>query len=163
MKTLYIVRHAKSSWDFPELPDEERPLLKKGEKRTEKIANFLLEKKVSVDHIISSHAVRALDTAKIIAYTLHYPEEDIAISGIVYHASSDQLYDLFFELSDDIESLMIVGHNPTFTNFANHFLNKEIDWLPTSGVVSINFKTDQWTQVPLAKRKTNFIIFPKML
>ena len=163
MKTLYIVRHAKSSWDFPELPDEERPLLKKGEKRTEKIANFLLEKKVSVDHIISSHAVRALDTAKIIAHTLHFPEEDIAISGTVYHASSDQLYDLFFELSDEIESLMIVGHNPTFTSFANHFLNKEIDWLPTSGVVSINFKTDRWTQVPLARRKTNFVVFPRDL
>ena len=163
MKTLYIVRHAKSSWNFPELSDEERPLLEKGKKRTRKIINFLQEKDVSVDLIISSHATRALETARIIAHGIGYTVDNIRISQQVYYASADQLYDQFFDLSDDIQSLMIVGHNPAFTNFANHFLDKKIDWLPTSGVVSVTFDTNIWVNLPLAKRKMNFIIYPKQL
>ncbi len=163
MKTLYIVRHAKSSWKYPELSDEERPLLEKGKKRTRKIIDFLLEKEVSVDHMISSHAVRALETARIIAHALQYPEENIRVSRQIYHASAEQLYDQFFDLSDDINSLMIVGHNPTFTNFANQFLEEKIDWLPTSGVVSISFDTRLWVNLPIARRKTNFVAIPREL
>jgi len=163
MKTLYIVRHAKSSWKHPELGDDERPLLEKGKKRTRKIINYLLEKDTSVDLIISSYAVRALETARIIAHAIGYPEDEIRISQQLYHASSERIYDQFFDLSDEISSLMIVGHNPTFTNFANQFLDDKIDWLPTSGVVSITFDTNTWTDVPLAKYKTNFVIYPKAI
>lgn len=163
MKTLYIVRHAKSSWKYPELPDDERPLLEKGKKRTRKVIDFLMEKNVKVDLIISSHATRALDTARIIGHALGYPEENIMISGQVYHANADQLYDQFFDLSDKINTLMIVGHNPTFTNFANHFLDKKIDWLPTSAVVSVSFDTSHWANIRQAKRRTNFIAVPREL
>jgi phosphohistidine phosphatase len=163
MKTLYIVRHAKSSWKYPELSDDERPLLEKGKKRTKKIVDFLLSKDVKLDLIISSHAVRALDTARILAHALGYPEDDIVISRQLYHANADQVYDQFFDLNDDVENLMIVGHNPTFTNFANHFVDEKIDWLPTSGVVSISFDTRLWVNLPMAKKKKNFVIFPKAL
>ena len=163
MKTLYIVRHAKSSWNFPELGDEERPLLEKGKKRTRKIIDFLQKKNVSVDLIISSHAIRAHETAKIIAHGIGYPVEDIRLSRQVYHASADSLFDQFFDLRDDISSLMLVGHNPTFTNFANIFLDRKIDWLPTSGIVSITFDTNIWVNLPLAKHNVNFIIYPKQL
>ena len=163
MKTLYIVRHAKSSWKYPELPDDERPLLEKGKKRTRKIIDFLLEKDVKLDLIISSHATRALETAKIIGHALGYPEENILVSKQVYHANADRLYDQFFDLNDNISSLMIVGHNPTFTTFANHFLDEKIDWLPTSGVVSVSFDTTQWVNIPLAKPTTNFVAIPKEL
>jgi phosphohistidine phosphatase len=163
MKTLYIVRHAKSSWKYPELTDDERPLLEKGKKRTKKIVDYLLRKNIQLDLIISSHAVRALETARILAHALGYPEDNIQISRQLYHANADQVYDQFFDLSDDIDNLMIVGHNPTFTNFANHFLEDKIDWLPTSGVVSISFDTRMWVNLPMANRKKNFVIFPKEL
>lgn len=163
MKTLYIVRHAKSSWKYPELSDDERPLLEKGKKRTRKIINFLIEKDTRVDLIISSYAVRALETARIIAHGIGYPEDEIQISQQLYHASSDRILDQFFDLSDEINSLMIVGHNPTFTSFANQFLDEKIDWLPTSGVVSVSFDTNSWTDIPLAKQKENFVIYPKAL
>lgn len=163
MKTLYIVRHAKSSWKYPELPDDERPLLEKGKKRTRKIIDFLIEKDVKVDLIISSHATRALETAKIIGHAIGYPEDNIMISRQVYHSSADRLYDQFYDLNDKINSLMIVGHNPTLTNFANHFLDEKIDWLPTSAVVSVSFDTPHWVNVPLAKRTTNFVVAPKEL
>ena len=86
MKTLYIIRHGKSSWEF-NVPDDERPLIKKGIKRTHKIADFLVEKETKADLLISSHANRALSTAKIIAGVLDYAEEDIHGSvGITYQS-----------------------------------------------------------------------------
>lgn len=163
MKTLYIVRHAKSSWNYPELSDEERPLLEKGKKRTRKIIEFLREKEVKVNQIISSHAERALETARIIGHGIDYPPENIIISRQIYHATADQLFDQFFDMSDEVESLMIVGHNPTLTNFANIFLDDKIEWLPTSGVVSISFDTNIWINLPAVKGETNFIVYPKML
>lgn len=163
MKTLYIIRHAKSSWDHPGLADDERPLLEKGVKRTLKIARYLQDKHISADLVISSHAVRAHETARIIADAIGYPEEKIIISSKVYHGSTEQLYDELYGLNDHVESVMIFGHNPTFTSFANHFLDEKIEWLPTSAVVSVSFDTERWTELPMANHKTNFLITPKEL
>ena len=163
MKTLYIVRHAKSSWDHPGLGDDQRPLLEKGKKRTKYVIDYFLNKKLKPDLIISSHAVRAFETAKIFAVGLNYPEDKIVVSKGMYHGNLDSLYNYFFDLDDNIESLMMVGHNPTFTYFANQFLDKSIDNLPTSGVVCIEFMTDKWDEIISAKKRTNFVISPKLL
>ncbi len=163
MKTLYLVRHAKSSWNFPDLADDERPLLEKGKKRTKKVIDYLLANNVHVDYIISSHAIRALETAKIIAHALNYPLNEIKVERQIYHANADKLYNQFFDLPEKCDALMLVGHNPTFTSFANHFLDNKIDWLPTSGVVSVSFDTDRWEDVISADRKTDFIVYPKIL
>lgn len=163
MKTLYIVRHAKSSWDHPDLHDHDRPLLEKGKKRTKKIIDHLTDKQIKVDYILSSSAVRALETAKYLARALHYPLEEIKVDSQIYRADANKLKDQFYDLSDKLKSIMIVGHNPTFTNFANYFLEEKIDWLPTSGVISINFDTDQWDRIFEAESRLNFFITPKML
>ncbi len=163
MKTLYLVRHAKSSWDHPELSDHDRPLLEKGKKRTKKIIDFLLEKEVKVDYIISSSAVRALETAKFLARAVQYPLEEVKVDPQVYHANTDRLQDQFYDLSDQFDSVMIVGHNPTFTNFANEFLEDKIDWLPTSAIVCIEFETNHWEQIFEAPRRTKFVVSPRML
>jgi len=163
MKTLYIVRHAKSSWDHPGLSDHERPLLQKGEKRTNLITDYLLEKKVNVDLILSSHAVRAYETAKIIANGLDYPEDNIQISESIYHGDIDTLLSHLFETPDIVASVMMFGHNPTFTYFANYFLKDKLDWLPTSGVVCVEFKTDKWENIMDAKKRVKFVISPKMV
>lgn len=163
MKTIYIVRHAKSSWDFPHLSDHERPLIEKGKKRTRLINEYLIRNKTQVDLIVSSHAVRAYETASIIARAIGYPKESIRIDRMIYHANADRLIDQFYDLSDDIHSIMMVGHNPTLTNFANQFLEQKIEWLPTSGVVCVNFETDKWTDLSTAKFEPVFVISPKML
>lgn len=163
MKTLYIVRHAKSSWDSLDLPDEQRPLLEKGKKRTKKVIDFLHEKNIKVDYMISSHAVRALETAKILAHALNYPKESIRIEKSIYYGNADSILDQFFDLPAHAESLLIVGHNPALTDFVNLFLSKPIDNLPTSGVVSFSFDTVHWEEIRTAKRKTNFTLFPKEL
>lgn len=163
MKTLYIVRHAKSSWDYPGLPDEQRPLLEKGKKRTKRIIDFLLEKEVVVDFIISSPAVRAFETAKIIGKALKHQEEEIQKDSLLYQADAERLHNLFFDLPSGVDSLMIFGHNPTLTNFANDFIVPKIDSIPTSGVVCIDFDIEQWEDISSFKSKLRFFITPKML
>ncbi|MFU8843264.1 MAG: SixA phosphatase family protein [Bacteroidales bacterium] len=163
MKQLLIVRHAKSSWDHPGLEDYQRPLQERGKKKIRYVLDFLLKEKAKPDLILSSHATRALDTAKIIAHALDIPVEKIIISKNIYHGDADSLFNHFYDLSDEIKTLMIVGHNPSLTYFSNYFLDKKIENLPTSGVVGIEFKTDSWNQILKAKRKVRFVISPNEL
>jgi phosphohistidine phosphatase len=163
MKTIYIVRHAKSSWNAIDLADEQRPLMEKGRKRTKKVIDYLLKNQVRVDYIISSQAVRAYETAKLLAHGLKYPVENIKIDKQIYYATGDSILNQFYDLPDRFDSVMIVGHNPSLTDFVNQFMKSPIDNLPTSGIVSISFDTDRWEKVPVAKRKINFILFPKEL
>jgi len=163
MKTIYIIRHGKSSWDNPELKDHDRILLNQGIRRTEKVARFLASKNIKPDLIISSSAVRALETAKIIAGHLNFPEHNIRTDSNIYYQGTDYLMELLYGLSNDINSVMLFGHNPTFTYFANKFLDKRIDGLPTTGTVSVSFNTDTWEDINLADKNTNFVIAPKML
>lgn len=163
MKTIYILRHAKSSWDFPHLADDERPLLDKGKKRTRLINEFLIEKKIKPDLIITSHAVRARDTARIVARAIGYPKEDIHIGKTIYYADAENLIDQFYDIPETAQSAMLVGHNPTLTNFVNRYLDKKIEWLPTSGLVSISFHTDKWVNISAADYAADFVITPSML
>jgi len=163
MKTLFIVRHGKSSWDYPELSDKKRPLLKKGVNRTEKIGKYLSDNNIKVDLIISSPAVRAFETARIIAQAINYPKEQIEINNSIYESDEDNIFEIIENLTNEVNSVMIFGHNPTFTYFANYFLEDKLDWLPTSGTVSISFQTDDWRKIETAKRKINFVLTQKSI
>jgi phosphohistidine phosphatase len=163
MKQLLIVRHAKSSWDHPGLEDYQRPLQEKGKKKIRYILDFLMKQQIKPDLILSSHATRALDTAKIIAHALDIPMEKIIISKNIYHGDAESLFNHFYDLNDEIKTLMIVGHNPTLTYFSNFFLDKKIENLPTAGIVCIEFKTASWSQIHKATRKTRFVVSPNEL
>ena len=163
MKQVYIVRHAKSSWDNFELSDHDRPLMPAGIRKTEKIITFLNSKKVAPELIISSSAVRAYETAKLIAEGIGYNADKIIKSKAIYHAGEDEIYDELFSVDNHINSVMIVGHNPTLTNFVNNFVRTEIDNLPTTGVLSVEFKTNSWALITKAKFKVKFVIYPRML
>jgi phosphohistidine phosphatase len=163
MKTVYIVRHAKSSWKELDLPDEKRPLLEKGKKRTKRIIDYLLDNGIKVDYIVSSHAVRAYETARILAHALNYPVENIKVDPHVYLSDGERIFNQFYDLPNKYQSVMIVGHNPALTDFVNNFLDPRIDNLPTSGIVSISFDTSDWEKVPLAEYKVDFYIFPRVM
>jgi len=163
MKTIYVVRHAKSSWDDPTLSDHDRPLNETGIRKTKIIVEYLKRNKIAPELLKSSSAKRALSTAKIIAEALDYPAEKIIVEENLYHASSDKVFDELFILPDSINSVMIFGHNPTFTYFVNEFLNPQMDNLPTSGVVSISFETDEWEKIAMVDYKVNFVVTPKLL
>ncbi|MFA5417601.1 MAG: histidine phosphatase family protein [Bacteroidales bacterium] len=161
MKTLILVRHAKSSWDNPNLSDHDRPLLEIGKKRTRLVISRLQNLKVQPDIIISSSAVRALETAKYIAKGLNYPVESIKASNAYYLASEQELINEFFDMPDRFNTVILTGHNPTLTNLANKFLSKPLDNLPTSGVVKICFKSNKWDQIMHAELESQDIITPK--
>lgn len=163
MITLYIVRHAKSSWEQPSISDHERPILEKGVKRTKFVAKFLIEKKTRIDLIVSSDAKRAYQTAVILADKLNYPKQKISLSNMIYHAASQDIADIFYEIPENVNSLMLVGHNPTMTDFANQFLEEKIEWLPTSGVVCVSFGTTEWPEIFTVKPVVNFVAYPKAL
>jgi phosphohistidine phosphatase len=161
MKTVLIVRHAKSSMDIHGIPDLRRPLIEKGKKNTKKVIDYLLERNIRVDYILSSHAVRAIETARIFAHALNYPKEDIKSDPQLYFSDSKGILNQFYDLPDRFKSVMIVGHNPAMTEFVNRYLSEPVDHLPVSGIVSISFLTEEWDQVPKAEFEINFVLFPK--
>ncbi|MFZ4739579.1 MAG: SixA phosphatase family protein [Bacteroidales bacterium] len=163
MKFLYFIRHGKSSWDFTQLTDEERPLIEKGIKRTKKIGNYLNKENIKADLIISSHANRAFNTAQIIAKKINYPQDKIIIDKKIYDLGIDNLFNTIFGISDEYNSVFIFGHNPTFTNIANYFLDEKIDNLPTSGLVCIEFETDKWNKIVTSPKLKNYMIRAKEL
>lgn len=163
MKELIVVRHAKSSWDHAGLADHERPLLEKGKKRTRKIINYLQDQKVVPDFILSSSALRARETAQFIAMGLGLDKGLVKVDPALYHADAEQVLEQFDDLSDNFKTVMLVGHNPALTNFVNMFLVPPIDWLPTSGVVALQFETDRWDEIRDAQRSVRFVIFPKLI
>ncbi|MEI7499174.1 MAG: histidine phosphatase family protein [Bacteroidota bacterium] len=163
MKTLYLVRHAKASWEEPGVSDSDRPLIPKGVTRTKLIVDFLVKRETSVDLMVSSPAVRAHETAKIVAAGLNYPANRIRIDRKIYDGYYDRILDIIYNTSNDINSLMIFGHNPTITSLANLFLHPGIEIMPTSCVVCLSFIVDKWEEIPSNEAIREFIVSPKML
>lgn len=157
------MRHAKSSWGEPGLNDFDRPLIDKGRRRTQNIISYLLKKDSKPEFIICSPAVRAKDTALIMLTGLELNHESLREEKSIYTSDAEQLENLFFDLPDQIESLMLIGHNPAVTNFVNPYLENKIDALPTSAVVAIKFDTNEWDKIFDSAANVQFIIFPKML
>ncbi len=165
MKTLYIARHAKSSWEDMQVFDHDRKLLSMGEKRTQRVAGWLKKHKVRPDVIISSSAVRTFETARILAKELGFPEGKIVKNVSFYGADPEAVLKILYTLPNTVKKVMVVGHNPGFTNLVNLFLERgqQIDNLPTSGVAAVLFDTNKWEKVDLAKYRVEFLITPKMI
>lgn len=163
MKTLFITRHAKSSWEHPVSSDLERPVIENGIRKTKKIIEFLLQEKITLDYIMCSHATRAIETAYLLSDGLNYPRENIDINPNIYESNEEGLLNEVFALPNDKDNVIVIGHNPALTQFANYFLLQKIDFMPTSAMVSISFDTNAWEKIMSSPEKLNFIAFPKKL
>lgn len=159
-KTLYIIRHAKSSWNF-ELPDHDRPLGLRGRRDVKKIGKYLSNKQPTPGMIISSTASRAFYTALFIADEWGFPEEDIIITKDLFHSGVDGMMDILSKSIGD--SVAIVGHNPGLTSLCNRLTDEYLDNLPTCGVMGISFKMDQWQDIKKTKGSKIFSAFPKKI
>ncbi len=144
MKTLTIVRHAKSSWDHPGLSDRERPLNRRGERDAPVMGQRLRKNSIRPSQIISSPATRAWATARIIAAAIGYPLEFLQREKSLYHASVETILDVIVAQDPGFNSLMIVGHNPGLTDFANYLSPGLTNNLPTAGVVSVEIDQADW-------------------
>ncbi len=163
MKTLYIVRHAKSSWDDPHLDDYDRPLNNRGKQNAPEMGKYLAKSGVQPDLIISSSAKRAFSTAKKIVKELRYDQKEIVKTRDLYLASIGTTLKIIRQVEDSINSLMIFGHNPGWTDLTNYLSNAYIDNVPTCGVVAIEFDINHWVEVDKGKGKLLFFEYPKKL
>ena len=144
MKTLTIVRHAKSSWADTSLRDHERPLNKRGFRDAPEMGRRIGEHGIRPSLIVSSPAVRAWSTAKAVAKAINYPYEFLEKEPDLYHASVERILDVICAQDERCNNLMLVGHNPGFTDFANFLVPGLTHNLPTAGVVSVELETDDW-------------------
>ena len=161
MKTIYLVRHAKSSWKYPNLDDFERPLNKRGRKSAPLMGAILKKLKVAPDLIVSSPANRAAMTARIIADKISYPLDNIRYSESMYEFSANALIDVVEHLDDVLNKAMLVGHNPALTDLANYIGNKPISNIPTSGVFCVELDISSWKKIGEHCGKLKFFEFPK--
>ena len=146
MKTLFLIRHAKSSRDDPALSDKERPLDDRGMRDAPTMGERLAKQDVMPDLILSSPAVRALATAEIIAKKIGYKLKDIVVDERLYATAPDDLLKVIHELGDKPKRVMLFGHNPEFAELA-HRLSSKITDMPTCAVAEFSFNTKSWSNV----------------
>lgn len=145
MKTLLIFRHGKSSWDYPDLPDHDRPLQKRGKRDAPRMGKLLKDEKLVPDLIITSTAERAHRTAELVAENCGYSGE-IQCSGALYHSSPEDFTGILNVVADVYERVMIVGHNPVFENFLEN-LTGESERLPTAAVAQVSLQISDWSEL----------------
>ena len=162
MKRLYLIRHAKSSWDDPDLSDIDRPLNKRGKKDApimgERLKN---EHKAKPDLIISSPAKRAIRTARVIAKEIGYSKEKIEIKDSLYASGVTAMLNVIHYLDDSLDEVMLFGHNPDLTSLANHLSNQHVDNIPTCGIFCVDFDLKSWQDVKKGKGIFKFLDYPK--
>lgn len=161
MKTLYIVRHAKSSWDDPDLEDFQRPLNERGEKDAPRMGKKLHKLDANPQLICSSPANRAIATARHIAAVLQFPVSAIREEQKLYHASEDSILSIIRLFPDNKDVAMVVGHNPGLTEFTNDLLDDDIPNIPTAGVVGAQLNIHSWKDADWGCGEMIFFEYPK--
>jgi phosphohistidine phosphatase len=163
MKMLYVIRHAKSSWEEESLSDFDRPLNERGKRDAPAMGKRLKGKQVAPGLMLSSPAKRALSTAKRIAKVLGYDKDKIKTDRRLYHADSEMILSVVREVKSKHDTVCIFGHNPGLTDFVNALMNEKmmIDNIPTCGVVAFNAEINDWKDLKFKGAKVMFFDFPK--
>ncbi len=161
MKRLYLTRHAKSSWKDASLADFDRPLNKRGKMNAAFMGRRLQEYGAKIDLIISSPANRALKTATLIAKEIGFPKKKLAADDSIYEAELSALVAMIWEMDDSLRSVMLVGHNPGFTQLAEYLTNHKVDNIPTCGVFCVDFNLISWKEISKGKGNLLFCDYPK--
>jgi phosphohistidine phosphatase len=161
MKTLYIIRHAKSSWEYDELHDLERPLTDRGNADAALMANLLKKKNIIPGLVISSPALRALTTARIICDTVGFDKNKIVLHADLYFKEIPEIVAVIKERGMQHDSVFLFGHNPTFSNLAHACTKTFTDMIPTCGIVAVQFDIESWQLMELTKGKLDFFEYPK--
>lgn len=161
MKTVYFIRHAKSSWDNASLRDIERPLSPRGLRDAVFMSKKLKSKNVHPDLIISSPANRALTTAKCFAKELNLDEDKIDVKNSIYEAYPDDVLQVIKKVNNSANTIMVFGHNPTFTSLVNRFTDDYIPNIPTCGIVKVEADIDSWNEFSDSTAVQTEFHFPK--
>ncbi|HDJ33646.1 MAG TPA: histidine phosphatase family protein [Bacteroidetes bacterium] len=161
MKRLIIARHAKSDWSFTERDDIDRPLKDRGISDACIMGRRMKKTNTIPDLILSSPALRTIHTALIYARELEFDLSALRLNESIYHASGNKLLRLVESLPEKVHSVMIVGHNPAFTDLANHFLPEPVENVPTAGLVILDFQATSWKEVSPGSLVADAFDYPK--
>lgn len=161
MRTLYLLRHAKSSWKDATLPDFERPLKGRGRDAAEQMGRFLASKKVTVGALISSPSVRTRQTIDIIMRHVELGAEP-QFDQRIYEASLSALVQVLSEIPDDTKAAMLVGHNPGMEEMVA-FLTRESRHMPTCALAKISIAGSSWKEAQRGAGKLEWFVTPKDL
>jgi phosphohistidine phosphatase len=155
------MRHAKSVIAGIDEADFDRTLSERGRKDAPEMGRRLKKRGIKPELIISSPAARALKTAREVASELGYPEKSILQQPEIYNSDIDTLVRIIRNLDDKSNSVMLIGHNPSFTGIVGYLSDRFIDNIPTSGIIQINFDLPTWKQVTHQNGKLIFFDYPK--
>lgn len=160
MKTLFIVRHGKSDWNFRSVKDIDRTLKERGINDGYTMANRLLKKNLLPEIIISSTANRAFHSALIFSRVLNIEGDKIIPDESLYLSDEDDILSVIYGCDNEINSLMIFGHNPGFTDLANYLSHLNISNVPTTGIVILNFDTNSWSEISKSNLTNEYFDYP---
>jgi phosphohistidine phosphatase len=146
MKTLLLMRHAKSSWKESNIPDHDRPLNRRGKHDAPLMGKLLRDQKMNLDLIISSTALRAETTANLIAKAVRYKGE-IVLDKLIYNAEPADLLTLLSNCSGEYNSILLVGHNPTLEETVQMLTNSPEITMATCAVAHLTLSIDTWTDL----------------
>ena len=163
MKNLYLTRHAKSSWGNPGLADIDRPLNGRGKKAAPLMGKLIVDRGENPELLISSPANRAFSTAKEFAKEMGCAETNIIVNRAIYGAGAQQLLNLVQDVDDLYNSIMLFGHNPTFTSFCNMLSGENILNIVTCGVVRIDFEFSSWKNIDFNSGRMIYYEYPKKI
>jgi phosphohistidine phosphatase len=161
MKTILLIRHAKSSWDDPAQDDFDRPLNNRGHRDAPEMATKLVIKQPLIDAFISSTAVRAFTTATYFAKAYHRTEKDIIRIPELYHASVPVFLKTIEQIDNHHSSVAIFSHNPGITAFVNELTRVRIDNMPTCGIFAITSPINHWKHFGSSEKSFLFFDHPK--
>jgi len=160
IKTLYLIRNAKSDWNDIGASDFERGITKKGKKDIKTMSSYLMLKNIMPNVVLSSCALRAQQTTDILVGSLQYKGKVDYLEEL-YYTPTHRLLDIIYmqDLSDNV--VFVIGHNPQLTDMANLLINEHISKIPSSGIVAIDFDINEWSELHHTKGKIDFFITPK--
>jgi phosphohistidine phosphatase len=161
MKSVIIIRHAKSSWDQPGVEDFDRPLNDRGKEDAPKMAARLLDRKVTIDAFIASPAKRARKTASLFIKEYGGEKEDIILVPELYLAGPEAFYDAIANAPASANTIALFAHNPGITDFANELTDVRIDDMPTCAVFAVKVDIKDWRQFKNAQKQYWFFDYPK--
>jgi phosphohistidine phosphatase len=161
MKTLFLVRHAKSSWDSGVSSDFDRPLNDRGKHDAPMMAKRMLDRKMKIDQFVSSPAKRARKTAEAFAEEYGVKEKHIVYEPSLYHASVSTFYQVIENLDNKCDRVAIFSHNPGITDFVNTLTDNFVDNMPTCAVFGVQADIASWSEFRDAKKEFILFDFPK--
>lgn len=163
MKTLILMRHAKSSWAEPMQNDFDRPLNDRGKQDAPEMAKRLLKKNSVPDLIVCSTAKRTHKTARLVAGELKYNEQDILREHELYEAHVNDMLHVIRQFDDEKNTILLIAHNPTITSMVGYLTGAYIENMPTAGQASVSFAFKTWKQVAQETGKLNWFDYPKSM